>query len=38
VTAHPSSILRAQDDAERREAMQEFVADLKSVSTWLSQR
>jgi uracil-DNA glycosylase len=38
LTAHPSSILRAQDDAERREAMQEFVADLKSVSTWLSQR
>jgi uracil-DNA glycosylase len=38
VTAHPSSILRAQDDAERREAMQEFVADLKSVSTWLTQR
>src|SRR5947209_19423535 len=32
VTAHPSSILRAQDDAERHEAMQEFVADLKSVA------
>src|SRR5947209_3125382 len=32
VTAHPSSILRAQDEAERREAMQEFVADLKSVA------
>jgi uracil-DNA glycosylase len=38
VTAHPSSILRAQDDAERREAMHEFVTDLQSVSTWLSQR
>ena len=38
VTAHPSSILRAQDDAERREAMQEFVSDLKSVATWLNQR
>jgi uracil-DNA glycosylase len=38
VTAHPSSILRAQDDAERHEAMQDFVADLNSVATWLSQR
>jgi uracil-DNA glycosylase len=38
VTAHPSSILRAQDEAERREAMHEFVTDLQSVSTWLSQR
>jgi uracil-DNA glycosylase len=38
VTAHPSSILRAQDDAERREAMQEFVTDLKGVATWLNQR
>jgi uracil-DNA glycosylase len=38
LTAHPSSILRAQDDAERREAMHEFVTDLQSVSTWLSQK
>jgi DNA polymerase len=38
VTAHPSSILRAQDDEERREAMQEFVGDLKSVATWLNGR
>jgi hypothetical protein len=38
VTAHPSSILRAQDDAERGEAMAEFVADLKGVAVWLSQK
>jgi DNA polymerase len=38
ITAHPSSILRAQDDEERRIAMDEFVADLKSVARWLSAR
>jgi DNA polymerase len=38
VTAHPSSILRAQDDAERGEAMAEFVSDLKGVAEWLSQK
>jgi uracil-DNA glycosylase len=38
LTAHPSSILRAQDDLERREAMEEFVGDLRSVAAWLNQR
>ena len=28
-TVHPSSILRAQTDEERQQAMEEFVADLK---------
>ena len=31
VTVHPSSILRAPDEAARREAMELFVADLKKV-------
>jgi uracil-DNA glycosylase len=34
ITAHPSSILRAQD--ERETAMAEFVADLREVAGWLS--
>ena len=38
ITAHPSSILRAQDDAEREDAMEAFVSDLKSVATWLRAR
>jgi uracil-DNA glycosylase len=38
VTAHPSSILRARNDAERREAMDEFVSDLTSVASWLNGR
>jgi len=38
ITAHPSSILRAQDDAERREAMGQLVADLANVARWLSER
>lgn len=38
VTAHPSSILRAQDDGERGEAMTQFVHDLKSVAQWPKQR
>jgi uracil-DNA glycosylase family protein len=35
LTAHPSSILRAPDEAERRLAMEQFVADLAGVATWL---
>jgi DNA polymerase len=38
LTAHPSSILRAQDEAERREAMDQFVADLAFVARWLGER
>ncbi len=38
LTAHPSSILRAGDDAERRHAMEEFVADLGGVASWLHKR
>jgi uracil-DNA glycosylase len=35
ITNHPSAILRARDDAARREAMDEFVADLEGVARWL---
>lgn len=38
ITAHPSSILRSQDDAERDEAMGAFISDLKGVATWLRAR
>jgi uracil-DNA glycosylase len=38
VTAHPSSILRARSDAEREDAMQQFVDDLAAVRHWLSER
>jgi uracil-DNA glycosylase family protein len=38
LTAHPSSILRAPDEAERRQAMGQFVADLSSVGSWLHER
>ena len=31
-TVHPSSILRAPDEAARREAMRDFVADLRKVA------
>ena len=34
-TVHPSSILRAPDEDARREAMEEFVADLKTVAQLL---
>src|SRR5579884_719543 len=34
LTAHPSSILRAPDE-ERRQAMDQFVADLDAVAGWL---
>jgi uracil-DNA glycosylase family protein len=37
VTTHPSAILRTHDD-ERGAAMNEFVADLREVSSWLSDR
>ena len=36
LTAHPSSILRTRGDAARTQAMDAFVADLITVSTWLS--
>jgi DNA polymerase len=32
VTVHPSSILRIEDDAERREARRELTADLLKVA------
>jgi len=35
-TVHPSSILRARDEAERREAYEAFVADLRAVTKLLS--
>jgi uracil-DNA glycosylase len=35
ITTHPSAILRAQDDAERRAAMAQFVDDLTTVAQWL---
>ncbi len=38
LTAHPSSILRAQGEKERSEAMELFVDDLRKVAKWLSAR
>ncbi|HET7453773.1 MAG TPA: uracil-DNA glycosylase, partial [Thermoanaerobaculia bacterium] len=35
-TVHPSSILRAPDDASRREERRRFVADLKKVARTLA--
>jgi uracil-DNA glycosylase len=35
ITTHPSAILRAQGDAERQAAMEQFVADLTGVARWL---
>ena len=35
LTAHPSSILRAPDDAARKESMEQLVADLKTVASWV---
>jgi DNA polymerase len=35
-TVHPSSVLRAQTDEERRQAMEEFVADLSVLAEKLS--
>jgi len=37
LTTHPSAILRAEDD-ERDAAMDQFVADLAKVATWLRAR
>jgi DNA polymerase len=37
ITTHPSAILRAGEEPERRAAMDEFVADLKTVATWLEE-
>jgi len=36
LTAHPSSILRAPGEDERRQAMEAFVADLRTVASWLA--
>jgi len=38
VTVHPSSILRAPSDEQRRAAMEQFVADLKAVARWLAKK
>jgi DNA polymerase len=35
ITTHPSAILRSQDDAERKAAMDQFVEDLTTVAQWL---
>jgi DNA polymerase len=35
ITTHPSAILRSQDDAERKAAMDQFVDDLENVALWL---
>jgi DNA polymerase len=35
ITTHPSAILRVQESAERKAAMEEFVADLRTVAQWL---
>jgi uracil-DNA glycosylase family protein len=37
ITTHPSAILRAPDD-DRKEAMDRFVSDLRSVAQWLGRR
>jgi uracil-DNA glycosylase len=36
VTVHPSSILRQEDGAARRQAREEFVADLRFVASELA--
>jgi uracil-DNA glycosylase family protein len=38
VTAHPSSILRAENDEQRSAAMDQLVHDLASVAAWLARR
>jgi DNA polymerase len=35
ITTHPSAILRAPDEAERKDAMERFVDDLTTVAQWL---
>jgi uracil-DNA glycosylase len=37
-TVHPSSVLRAPDDAARQEAMRDFIRDLKAVAKLLKSR
>lgn len=37
VTVHPSSLLRAPDDAARRAAFESFVADLKKIAKLMAQ-
>ncbi|MDQ3874297.1 MAG: uracil-DNA glycosylase, partial [Actinomycetota bacterium] len=37
-TVHPSSILRAPDDAARQEQMRDFVEDLRKVAALLDER
>lgn len=36
VTTHPSAILRARGEPERQAAMEELVADLAKVASWLN--
>ena len=38
VTAHPSSLLRAEVDEQREQAMGQLIADLRAVARWLSGR
>ena len=38
ITTHPSAILRVSGEAERREAMEQFVTDLQTVAQWLDSR
>ncbi len=38
ITTHPSAILRVQDEAERKVAMDQFVDDLENVARWLRER
>jgi uracil-DNA glycosylase len=38
ITTHPSAILRARDDGERKAAMEQFVSDLRTVARWLRSR
>ena len=38
ITTHPSAILRVQESAERKAAMEQFVADLRTVARWLQER
>lgn len=38
LTAHPSAILRARDEAARSTGMEQFIADLQAVSAWLNAR
>jgi uracil-DNA glycosylase len=38
ITTHPSAILRASGVQERRQAMAQFVSDLRTVAQWLDSR